>query len=89
MVHQDVMIGKRCRSANDFVKIIQDKHTPIIIDELLVSEIENSYKTLSSLFNDVKPVPNIQKIHSMSVLDVNEIECKIYSNSTKATVVYF
>jgi hypothetical protein len=89
MIYQDVMAGKKCRNATDFVRLIQDKNTPIIIEELLATEIEDAYETLKSLFDNVKPVPNVQKVHSVTVLKLNEIECKIYSNSAEKVVVHF
>ena len=89
MVYQDVMAGKRCRNAKDFVYLIQQKNSSIISDELLKSEIQHGYKDLQLLFNDAKAVPDTQKIHSMMVIDVNKIECKIYSLSTQKTVVHF
>ncbi|CAF4951229.1 unnamed protein product, partial [Rotaria sp. Silwood1] len=52
MVYQDVMSGKRCTNATDFVRLIQDKTTPIIIEELLTTKIEYANKTLKLLFDD-------------------------------------
>ena len=89
MVYQDVMAGKQCHNASDFVALIRDKKTSIIVDELLISDIEAAHAYLTSLFQDVKAVPSIQKVHSMTVVDVDEINCKIYSNSVKTTVVHF
>ncbi|CAF2062197.1 unnamed protein product, partial [Rotaria magnacalcarata] len=89
MVYQDVMAGKHCHNASDFVALIRDKKTSIIVDELLISDIEAAHAYLTSLFQDVKTVPSIQKVHSMTVVDVDEISCKIYSNSVKKIVVHF
>ena len=89
MVYQDVMVGKRCKNAKDFLHLIQQKNISIITDELLISEIENGHDSLQSLFDKVKAVPDIQKVHSMTVLDVNKIECKTYLSSTQKTVVHF
>jgi hypothetical protein len=68
---------------------LNKKNTSTILDDLLISEIEHAYETLGLLFDNVKAVPDIQKMHSMTVLDINQIECKIYSNSTEKTVVNF
>jgi len=89
MAYQNVMAGKRCTNASDFVHLIQHKNTSIIIEELLTSEIEDTRPVLDLLFDNVKAVPNIQKIHSVNVLCPNEIECKLYSSSTEKTVVRF
>ena len=61
----------------------------IITEELLTSEIEDGHKGLQLLFENVKGVQDIQKVHSMKVLDLNKIACKIYSLSTQKTVVVF
>lgn len=89
MVYQDVMSGKKCTNATDFTSLIQAKDTNIIIEELLTSDIEHAIRNLQLLFENAKAVPNIQKLHSITVLKTNEIECKVYSNSTEKTVVHF
>ena len=89
MVYQDVMSGKRCTNANDFTRLIQARNTPIIIEELLTADIEDAVENLQLLFENVKAVPNIQKLHSVTVLKTNEIECKLYSNSNEKTAVHF
>ena len=89
MVYQDVMAGKRCRNAKDFINLIRQRNSSIITDELSKSGIQHGLKDRQLLFNDVKAVPDIQKVHSMMVIDVNKIECKIYSLSTRKTVVHF
>jgi hypothetical protein len=89
MVYQDVMAGKRCKNAKDFLHLVEQKNTSILIDQLLESEIEDAHSSLELLFDKVKPVPDIQQVHSMTVLDVDKIECKIHSFSTQKTVVHF
>ncbi|CAM4950461.1 unnamed protein product [Rotaria socialis] len=74
------MSGKRCTNAADFTRLIQARDTPIIIEELLTTDIEDAAENLKFLFENVKAVPNIQKLHSITVLKTNEIECKVYSN---------
>ncbi|CAF1424572.1 unnamed protein product [Adineta steineri] len=88
-VYQDVMSGKRCRNAKDFLHLIEQKNSLIIIDELSPDEIELGRDELGLVFNQVKAVPNIQKVHSINVIDIDKIECKIYSNSDKKTTVNF
>ncbi|CAF1437694.1 unnamed protein product [Rotaria sordida] len=89
MVYQDVLVGKRCRNANDFLHLIEQKNTSFVIDELSPDEIEHGRDGLGLIFNQVKAVPNIQKVHSMTVIDIHKIECKIYSYSDKKTIVNF
>ncbi len=89
MVYHDVMAGKTCRNASDFAHLIQARDTSIIIEELLVNDIKNAEKELISLFDNVKAVPNIQKIHSINVIDLDVIEYKTYSNSTEKKIFHF
>ena len=46
MVYQDVMAGKRCRNAKDFVNLIRQKNSSIITDGLSKSEIQHGSKDL-------------------------------------------
>ena len=46
MIYQDVMAGKRCRNAKDFVYLIQQKNSSIITYELSKSEIQHGCKDL-------------------------------------------
>jgi len=89
MVYHDCMAGKKCRNASDFAHLIQARDTSIIIEELLVNDIKNAEKELISLFDNVKCVPNIQKVHSMNVIDLDVIEYKTYSNSTEKKTFHF
>ncbi|CAF1529237.1 unnamed protein product [Adineta ricciae] len=67
----------------------KDKNNSIIIEELLVSEIQGAQKALNLLFDNVRAVPNIQKIHSMTVVRSGEIELKIYANSAEKKAFHF
>ncbi|CAM4954861.1 unnamed protein product, partial [Rotaria socialis] len=58
MVYQDVMAGKQCHNASDFVALIRDKKTSIIVDELLISDIEAAHEYLTSLFQDLTSFKN-------------------------------
>lgn len=83
------MVGKRCRNAKDFVSLIQQKNSPVIVNGLSGNEIEDGYNDLQLLFNSVKPVPDIQKVHSLAVLAVNKVQCKIDSTSIQRITVNF
>lgn len=88
-VYGEVMSGKRCNNASDFVRLIKDKGTAVIINELTTDDIDDAQEKLQDLFDNVKPVPNIQKLHSMCVAGVDTLKCKMYSNSAKHVTVYF
>ena len=89
MVYQEIMSGKRCKNAVDFLTLIKQKTTSVFMDELLMNEIEDAHITLGQLFSNVRPVPDIQKVHSMTVIDINKIECKFYANSKEKTIINF
>ncbi|CAF1533649.1 unnamed protein product, partial [Didymodactylos carnosus] len=56
LVYEDVMVGKTCRNAADFVRLLEDKNTPIILSELLPSEIDDAENELKPTFDNVKLV---------------------------------
>ena len=81
MVYQEIMSGKRCKNAVEFLTFIKQKTTSVFTDELLMNEIEDAHITLRQLFFNVRSVSDIQKVHSMTVIDINKVECKFYANS--------
>ena len=89
MVYQEIMSGKRCKNAVDFLTLIKQKTKSVFIDELLMNEIEDVHITLGQLFSNVRPVPDIQKVHSMTVIDINKVECKFYAYSKEKTIINF
>ena len=89
MGYQEIMSGKRCKNAAEFLTLIKQKNTLVFIDELLMNEIQDAHITLGQLFSNVRLVPNIQKVHSMTVIDINKVECKFYANSKEKTIVNF
>ena len=54
-----------------------------------MNEIQNAHRTLGPLFSNVKPVSCIQKVHSMTVTDINTVECKFYVTSKERIIVRF
>ena len=54
-----------------------------------MNEIEDAHITLGQLFSNVRSVPDIQKVHSMTVIDINKVECKFYANSKEKTIISF
>ena len=83
------MSGKRCKNAVEFLTLIKQKTTSVFIDELLMNEIEDAHITLRQLFSNVRSVPDIQKVHSMTVIDINKVECKFYANSKEKIIINF
>ena len=89
MVYQEIMSGKRCKNAVDFLTLIKQKTTSVFIDELLMNGIEDAHITLGQLFSNVRQVSDIQKVHSTTVIDINKVECKFYANSKEKTMINF
>ena len=89
MVHQAILSGQVCLNAQDFVTIARSKTTVIHVEEILESEVEGAQEELEEMFNNVKAVPGIQKVHSVTVLDVNLIQCKHYSQSDRSFCMSF
>ena len=87
MVYQEIMSGKRCKNAVDSLTLIKQKTTSVFIDELLMNEIEDAHIALGQLFSNIRSVPDIQKVHSMTVIDINKVECKFYANSKEKTII--
>ncbi|UJR19264.1 hypothetical protein I4U23_022393 [Adineta vaga] len=65
------------------------RNTSILVIELSPDEIEQGRDSLDLIFNQAKAVPQIQKVHSMTVVNIDKIECKIYSNSGKKFILNF
>ena len=79
---------KKCIELYDFS--YTKKNTSVPIDELLImNKIQGARKTLRSLFFNIKSIPDIQKVHSITVIDINKVECKFYANSHEKTIVSF
>jgi hypothetical protein len=49
----------------------------------------STWKELMEMYVHVKPIPGIQKVHSLTVLDVDLVECKHYSISYKRFFMFF
>jgi hypothetical protein len=89
MVHQAILSGHSCRNAEEFVSIARSKTKAIHVEEIRESEIDGAREELEEMYARVKAVPGIQKVHSVTVLDVNHIECKQYSLSQESFHVSF
>ena len=89
MVYQEIMSGKRCKNTTAFLTLIKQKTTSVFIDELLINEIQDAHITRGQLFSNIRLVPNIQKVHSMTVIDINKVEYKFYADSKEKTIVNF
>ena len=89
MVYEEIMSGKRCKNTVDFLTLIKQKTASVFIDELLMNEIGDAHITLGQLFSNVRPVSDIEKVHSITVIDINKVKYKFYANSKEKTIINF
>ena len=89
LVHQQILTGKDCRNAADFVLLARSRTDSIQIEELLTSEVEAAQEELHDIFMNTRNLPGIQKIHSIDVMDVDTIQYRNYSTSEKEVIFRF
>ncbi|CAF0950722.1 unnamed protein product [Didymodactylos carnosus] len=89
LVWSEMMAGKRCTSASDFVQICNEKTKIIIAGEITNAQIDVTIAKLSHMFDQTCSVPVIRKQHSIKVLHKNIIECSSYTNCTQTFVFTF
>ena len=75
-----------CRSAEDFIKFAKKKTKKIILIEITGNDIDNSKTKLENLFKTAKTVPEIQKLHSVKVIDENKLDYRYYSTCSQKKV---
>jgi hypothetical protein len=89
LVWSAILAGGVCRSAEDFIKLAKKKTKKIILIEILRSDIDDSKTKLENLFKTAKCIPETLKMHSVKVVDENELEFRYYSTcSQKKTITY-
>ncbi|CAF5070896.1 unnamed protein product [Rotaria magnacalcarata] len=76
-------------TAVDFVNIAKSKTKVIIIDEITQEDIDKSTSELHSFFSNTASVKNMQKLHSITVLRQDTIECRLYDYSDEKWTVHF
>ncbi|CAF1608935.1 unnamed protein product, partial [Didymodactylos carnosus] len=89
LVWSEMMAGKRCTSASDFVQICNEKTKTIIVGQITNAQIDVTIAKLSYMFDQTCSVPVIRKLHSIKVLHKNIIECSSYTNCTQTFVFAF
>ncbi|CAF1536035.1 unnamed protein product, partial [Rotaria sp. Silwood1] len=89
LVWSAILAGGVCRSAEDFIKLAKKKTKKIILIEITRSDIDSSKTKLENLFKTAKSIPETLKMHSVKVVDENELEFRYYSTcSEKKTITY-
>jgi hypothetical protein len=78
-----------CRSAEDFITLAKKKTKKIILIEITRNDIDSSKTKLENLFKTAKSIPETLKMHSVKVVDEDELEFRYYSTcSQKKTITY-
>jgi len=73
----------------DFIKIAQKKTKKIILIEIMRTDIDSSKTKLENLFQTAKAIPETLKMHSVKVVDENQLEFRYYSTcSEKKPITY-
>lgn len=89
IVWSAVLAGAVCRTAEDFIKLVEKKTNKINLAEITKNEIDNSKVKLENIFKTTKSVPQTLKMHSVKVVDKNTLEFRYYSMcSQKQTIKY-
>lgn len=89
LVWSAILAGGGCRSAEDFIALAKKKTQKIILIEITRNDIDSSKTELENLFRTAKSIPETLKMHSVKVIDKDELECRYYSTcSRKKTVLY-
>lgn len=86
LVWSAVLAGETCQSADDFIKIAMKKTNKIILIEITEKAIQNSKNTLKHIFENIKTIPEAQKMHSVKVVDKNTLEFRNYSTCSQKKI---
>ena len=89
LVHQQILTGKDCRNAADFVLLARSKTDAVTVEELLVGEVEAAREELHEIFMNTRNFPGVQKIHSIDTMDVDVIQYRSYSTSEEEVTFRF
>ena len=89
LVWLKILAGKRCSSAEDFVKISREKTKAISIILVRQAQLDVTKTTLAKVFSNISNIPNLQKQHFIEVLHKDVIQIARYSTSDDQRVFRF
>ncbi|CAF1101340.1 unnamed protein product [Adineta ricciae] len=89
LVWSAVLAGEVCRTAEDFVKIAKKKTKKIILIEITADAIDRSKVELENIFKTAKSIPETLKMHSVVVVDKDELEFRYYSMASRKRIVKY
>lgn len=89
IVWQEIMTKKQCTTAADFVLLAKSKTNTIILHEITQAAIDTSEQMLKQFFNDTRLVRDTHKLHHVTAVREDVIECRLYGRSTNCWTVNF
>ncbi|CAF1021678.1 unnamed protein product [Adineta ricciae] len=81
LVWSAVLVGEVCRATEYFVKIAKKQTKKIILIGITADAIDCSKVQLENIFKTVKSIPETLKMHSVVVVDKDELELLFYGFS--------
>jgi hypothetical protein len=85
----EILAGKRCSSAEGFVKISRVKTKAISVILVRQAQLDVTKTTLAKVFSNISNITNLQKQHSIKVLQKDIIQIARYSTSDDQCVFLF
>ncbi|CAF4313647.1 unnamed protein product, partial [Adineta steineri] len=89
LVWLEIMAGKQCSSADDFVKICREKSQTISTILVRQAQLDVTKLTLEKLFSQINSVPDFQKQHHFQALHKDVIQFAEYDTSDNQYVYRF
>ncbi|CAF1275201.1 unnamed protein product [Rotaria sordida] len=89
LVWQEILTKQQCKTATSFVLLAKNKTNTIILHEITQAAIDASEQKLQQIFNATRSVRDTQKLHHVTAIREDTIECRSYSQSTSCWTVKF
>ena len=89
LVLQEIMTKKQCKSAAEFEFLAKSKTKTIILHEITQAAIDASEQKLQHLFNETKSVRDTHKVHHLTVVREDVIQCRLYGGAASSWTVNF
>ena len=89
LVWLEIMAGKQCSSAHDFVKICREKSQTISTIFVRQAQLDVTKSTLEKTFSHINSIPDIRKQHHFEALHKDVIQYAEYATSNNQYVYRF
>ena len=80
-----ILAGGVCRLAEDFITLIKKETKQILLIEITRNDIDSSKTKLENLFKTAKPIPETLKMHSVNVVDEDELVSLLFDVFSEKT----